>query len=431
MPSQAIRVWSTLKRGTGGMEAPAHGPRLVNDAPATDGTLQKQSDAALRRLRPVFLGATGLMVLVLAFFAYSLAHSQGQQRKDLEKRFTDRAEVAAVVNESIFKLASQGAMAADAAQFGAEKVDEAGLKARAAQQQQIYSEIVSADGHVLASTDNAPKQNPLSKAHVKTAMTSGRTEYSSIIAGPGGTPILETATAFKTPFGVRVDVSASRAKPIADFLNAFLSKLPSVAGSRSYVIDPNAKLIASPGAKITPGAELPDRDLAAAALKRSHGAYGDGRYFASAAIPSSPWRIVLSAKQGDLYATVNGSERILPWVIFIAFSLAAILGLFLLRRVLASNTQLERAELSRRHALEINDNVVQRLVVAKYALDRGATGTSQQKLAETLRETQQLVTSLLEQKDITPGSLRREAAAATEEPPAPPERLPGGKATDG
>ena len=92
--------------------------------------------------------------------------------------------------------------------------------------------------------------------------------------------------------------------------------------------------------------------------------------------------------------------------------------MLLLWRVLIANAELQRADLSRRHALEINDNVVQRLVLAKYALDRGATETSRQKLEETLRETQQLVTSLLEEREITPGALRREAPAETEGRPA-------------
>jgi hypothetical protein len=319
-------------------------------------------------------------------------------------------------------------MAADSAQFGGKKVDQAALETRATQQRQVYSEIITSDGTVLAATKGVPSRDPLGRPFVKKALTSGRTEYSSIVRGPNGTPIVETATAFKTPYGVRIDVGGANAKPIADFLNAFLAKLPSVADARSYVIDPNAKLIASPTVKITPGATLPDKALAAAAAKGTSGPYDGGRYFASAPIPSSPWRIVLSASQDGLYATVNGTERVLPWVIFIAFVLAAGLGLFLLRRVLLANTELERAEISRRHALEINDNVVQRLVVAKYALDRGATATSQQKLAETLRETQQLVTSLLEQKDIAPGSLRREEAAGTDVPPVPRGGQSGGAA---
>jgi hypothetical protein len=166
--------------------------------------------------------------------------------------------------------------------------------------------------------------------------------------------------------------------------------------------------------------------LAAAAAKSQQGSYGGGRYFTSAPIASVPWQILLSASQGNLYASVNGSQRTLPWIIFAAFALSVALGLFLLRRVLRANAQLERAEISRQHALEINDNVVQRLVVAKYALDRGATEMSQEKLAETLRETQQLVTSLLAEKEITPGVLRRAAAAETDKPPEPSPLSPEG-----
>jgi hypothetical protein len=137
---------------------------------------------------------------------------------------------------------------------------------------------------------------------------------------------------------------------------------------------------------------------------------------------------VLSTSKSKLYASVNGSQRIIPWVLFIAFALVATLGLLLFRRVLIATSELQRAELSRVHAIEINDNVVQRLVVAKYALDRGATESSQAKLGETLREAQQLVTSLLEEKDIRPGVLRRDIAAPTEQPPEPPVRRPGGRA---
>ena len=57
---------------------------------------------------------------------------------------------------------------------------------------------------------------------------------------------------------------------------------------------------------------------------------------------------------------------------------------------------------------------------SKYALDRGATDKSQEKMAETLLEAQQLVNSLLEEKEIAPGVLRRAAPAGTEGPPQPP-----------
>jgi hypothetical protein len=204
--------------------------------------------------------------------------------------------------------------------------------------------------------------------------------------------------------------------------------VPNVAAARSYVVDANGNVVGSPGADARAGAPLPDRQLAAAVAEHRQGSYDGDRYFASAGIGGSPWRVVLSTSKSKLYASVNGSQRTVPWLIFAAFALVAAAGLFLFRRVLVATSELQRAELSRLHAIEINDNVVQRLVVAKYALDRGTTEVSQEKLAETLREAQQLVTSLLEEKDIGPGVLRRDVAAPTDQPPEPRIPRPGDRA---
>jgi hypothetical protein len=73
----------------------------------------KTADAAARRLRPAFAAAGLLLVLLLAVLAYALANSQHQQRKDINKRFEDRAKVAATVNESLFSLVSTTVKPAD------------------------------------------------------------------------------------------------------------------------------------------------------------------------------------------------------------------------------------------------------------------------------------------------------------------------------
>jgi hypothetical protein len=212
-------------------------------------------------------------------------------------------------------------------------------------------------------------------------------------------------------------LAATNAMVLSYFLNGFLSQVPNVASATSYVLDSNGKVVGTTAKGVRPGTALPDRELADSLAKHRSGSYGDDRYFSSAPLLSSPWVVALSTAKDNLYATVNGSERTIPWLIFAAFALMAIAGLVLLRRVLVTNAQLQRAELSRVHALEINDNVVQRLVVAKLALERGATETSREKLAETLQEAQQLVTSLLEEKEIGPGVLRRSEAAPTNKPP--------------
>lgn len=376
--------------------------------------MQSRTDA-LRRLRPVFIGSTALLILLLAVFAYALASSQNKQRQDIRKRFKDRAEVAAAVNESIFTLSTASIKTTDAGAFGGATVDSAALQRRVTAQQQPYGLILDQSGKVLAKSKGAPESTNRA-ALVQKAIRSKSTQYTGLVAGPGGRPVVESATAFPTQNGMRVDVSAVDGQLLASFINSFLSRLPNVSNARSYLIDEMGKVIATPGAKSRPGTSLPDPKLAQNVLKESQGGFGGGHYFTSAPIKSTPWRIVLTASESDLYSSVKTT---VPWIIFGAFVLVAALGLFLLRRVLRANAELERADLSRAHALEINDNVVQRLVLAKYALDRGATETSQQKLAETLRETQQLVSSLLEEKEIGPGSLRRTGAAEAEGPPGP------------
>jgi hypothetical protein len=376
----------------------------------------KTADAAARRLRLPFAIATALLVALLGVFAYALANSQSQQRKDINKRFEDRAQVAATVNESLFSLASSTVKPQDAQRFGDQKVNDQFLQQRTALQQQYYAAILSSDGKVLAKAGAVPA-DLTSHPTVKEALRSKGAVYSSLMDAPGGKTSIESAIAFPTKYGVRLDVTSGNADALAQFLNSFLSRLPTVANAKSYVIDRANKVIATPGEKIRAGVDLPDKELAAAIAKGGgNGSYDGNRYFASDSIAGTPWKIVLTASKADLYSTV---ETTVPWIIFAAFVVVSLVGMILLYRVLVSNAELQRADLSRRHALEINDNVVQRLVLAKYALDRGATETSQQKLAETLRETQQLVTSLLEEREIAPGSLRRDAPAETDGRPEP------------
>jgi hypothetical protein len=355
----------------------------------------KTADAAAKRLRPAFTAASVLLVALLAVLAYALASSQHQQRKDINRRFLDRARVAATVNESLFALASSSVKPTDTQTFGGQTVDQERLAQRTELQQQYYAAILASDGKVLAKAGAVPA-DLASHPTVKEAIRAQTAVYSSLMKGPKGSVTIESAIAFPTKYGVRLDVSSGKADALAQFLNSFLSKLPTVADARSYVIDTANKVIATPGAKTRAGVSLADTALAKAVARHDSGTYGGDRYFASSPIKGTKWRIVLSA-----------------------FLLVSLVGVVLLWRVLISNAELQRADLSRRHALEINDNVVQRLVLAKYALDRGATETSQQKLSETLRETQQLVTSLLEERDITPGALRREVPAETEGRPEP------------
>lgn len=375
----------------------------------------RAANQAAERLRPAFAAAALLLILLLAVFAIALVRSQNQQRHDLQRNFEDRARVAATVNESLFDLATSSARQADVQRFGGKTIDQQLFKQRAQVQQQPAAAIYSTNGGVLARAGSAPKTAP---PIVAQALKSKSVVYSSLMRGPSGTTI-QSALAYPTKFGTRVDFSESKAEPLSQFLDSFLSRLPSVANAKAYVLDKAGRIVASPRAKTSPGSRPEDPGLIEALSHDENGSYDGGRYFASAPIAATPWRIVLTASKSDLYSAVKTT---VSWIIFAAFVLMSLAGMILLWRVLISNAELQRADLSRKHALEINDNVVQRLVLAKYALDRGATETSQQKLSETLKETQQLVTSLLEEREIAPGSLRREAPAETQGKPDPAAR---------
>jgi len=75
----------------------------------------------------------------------------------------------------------------------------------------------------------------------------------------------------------------------------------------------------------------------------------------------------------------------------------------------------EDMKVRERQALEINDNIVQGLSVAKYALDQGENEKSQKAVEETLKKARLIITELLGDEDsevaLGPGELRRQRPA--------------------
>lgn len=84
-----------------------------------------------------------------------------------------------------------------------------------------------------------------------------------------------------------------------------------------------------------------------------------------------------------------------------------------------ARAQLRDAERLRRQALQLNDDVVQGLVVAKMALEMGNTDKTAEALEKTLRGAQAIVSEILsslgEERRVEPGDLlRREIGQETE-----------------
>jgi hypothetical protein len=89
--------------------------------------------------------------------------------------------------------------------------------------------------------------------------------------------------------------------------------------------------------------------------------------------------------------------------------------------VLRGAQMFEDLKVRERQALEINDNIVQGLTVAKYELDRGKDDRSRDAIEATLRKARALITELLGEREteveLGPGDLRRRAGATVSEQP--------------
>ena len=85
--------------------------------------------------------------------------------------------------------------------------------------------------------------------------------------------------------------------------------------------------------------------------------------------------------------------------------------------------RLAEAQTRQRDALDLNDNVLQRLATADYAFDAGMIEMGRSSLKESIAETHKIVTELLKasNSNIEPGDLVRAEAAAPLEVPAPAE----------
>lgn len=92
------------------------------------------------------------------------------------------------------------------------------------------------------------------------------------------------------------------------------------------------------------------------------------------------------------------------------------------RRALAARTEptLEELRARQRQALDLHDNVVQGLVMAKLSLQLGETDAGMAALDRTLRSAQAFVTQLLAEEDVVDlrqAPLRRSTAAGPDRPP--------------
>ena len=355
------------------------------------------------------------MALVLVVLAALLAESQARDRDDVRKRFDDVATVSASVTNGIFQASLGGVTQQAAERLGAPEVTDAQVAELAGRGQLVYAAVLDARGRPLAATGDLPGEfGPA----IETTVESGKARLSDSME-MGSSRVVEWAIPYQGAAGARIYVQGIPVKSFADFVEGALGNLPRDFGDpETVMIDGKGVVLGAVDSPTPVGDRLADTELLDAVKEDDHGTYGDGGYFARGGIEGSPFQIVLSTTESKLYDTIPGSRKTLPWIIFAAFAVAAIGGLLLLRRALGAAAELERRQLNERHAVEINDNIIQGLALAKYQLERGEDADSATQITDTLREAQRLVSGLLGDAEVQAGQLKRERAAETKGPEA-------------
>jgi signal transduction histidine kinase len=331
----------------------------------------------VRRLvepRPGFLiGFAALVLALLCAFAYVVVSSQATSRRQAQKGFGAEATITAQLAASIFTTSASSGQAAARKAFGGRTVDVGALTSSAKRSGGAYILILDRDGKLIGASRGTPAAVRVraTKAfkHIRAAL-GGRSSLSDELPAPAGKGyILEWALPFETPFGRRVEVSALSSGLIFNFLSSYLARTRSDGSARAYVLDSQNQIVAASGGAAKPGDRPNVPSLLSGLLTNPQGTYRDGgveRYFASAPVQDSSWRVVLSEPTSQLYPALAGS---LSWFLFAvlgAFALAGAASLLFFRRALQSGMKLAEAnrELSAVNAT-LEERVAERTAAAE------------------------------------------------------------------
>lgn len=294
--------------------------------------------------RDAFLALAGMMAVVfalLAGFAVELANTQAKNKHDVESRVHERSVLAGALIDSLFNSASQSS--AQTKLYAGLTVTPATLTAHRGADR--YLALYDASGKLLAASAgfSAPAGRGIRRSGVLGLTAAGHPYALGDVESTADAAAVPYATAITTPYGRRTLVSGIAPQVLSSFLTGELEKIPGVQGAHNYLIDGNDTVIASTNPKRPAGYRFRQPGQLRALAARS----GDrnGRYYDTVALANSPWRVILTAPDGPLFASVNGLRKWVPWAIFIAFALTAMAVLGLLRRLLSTADRLRGANL--------------------------------------------------------------------------------------
>ncbi|MBV9311749.1 MAG: hypothetical protein JOZ73_13025 [Solirubrobacterales bacterium] len=284
-------------------------------------------------------GSLAILAL-LAVFGLELSNTQAKSKKDVEGRVHERAVLAAALIDSLFQTTQQQ-IPNDVRMYGTPTVSAQTLNHN--RQRNAYLAVLDSSDRVIAfSRGFTPQAHAnLRYSAALRLVHQGRVYGLGNLLPYGKTGVINYAVTFPTKFGLRTLLTGLTPSALSGFITGELQKIPGVKGAHNYLIDGNRAVLASTYPAIGVGHVFNTPEQIRALSQQSGNV--KGRYFDQVGLANATWRILLSAPDGPLFASVTGLRKWVPWAIFLAFALFAAMTLALGRRLLASTTKLSEA----------------------------------------------------------------------------------------
>jgi signal transduction histidine kinase len=316
----------------------------------------------------LLLGVAVVNLLLVAVFAYVVVDSQARSRQEAERRFQSQAEISAQLTGSIFTSSAGSSQAAAAKTFGARAIDEKALDAFVARSHLAYAYVLGGDGVLLASSRGTPDAVRARPTSAFGGAIHEQPVLSDIVTAGSKGKVVQWAIPFTTRYGSRIQVQSFGLPLITRFLGGTLARTRSDASAEGFVLDRAGRVVATAEKNGAGSGPVASALLAALADKR-HGTYrehGTSRYFTSAPVDGSTWRVVLSEPTAHLYPALAGSRSWFLYLTLVVLALVGAASFLFLRRALRTSADLAQLNLEL-HTMNatLEDRVADRTAAAE------------------------------------------------------------------
>ncbi len=194
-------------------------------------------------------------------------------------------------------------------------------------------------GAVARGPTAAPPASPLPALAPATLAT--KTSISRVTFAPNGDAATAIAAPFSSAAGMRVFSVDYPASGLG--LDALVEHAISYSQHKVFILDAAGRLLAASPKTSARTLASADPQLAGALARSSHGAVPGTRKastFTAAAVPGTPWRLVIAVPDSRLFASISGWTSLISWLVFALVTVLGALLVALFARSLADRARL-------------------------------------------------------------------------------------------